>query len=669
MDFFELGALNGEAWLVWSIYWMIAGRFVLKTKSSEGPLGRLGHLLPMYAGLFLIFHGRHPSFFGRLYDNNGIEALGDIITFGGLLFSVWARIHLGRYWSGIITIKEGHRIIRTGPYQVVRHPIYTGMLTAAAGSAITASTVDGVIGLLVLIVTLVIKSRREEKVLAAELGDEYTVYKREVPALVPYRIWRIAISAINADNAGQSIDSQAYGAAALRSEQFRIAGTLLILVFLSLVAASRSVINPIHNDVQSLGVYLVVLLAVGGFETAMLALARRANRAGRRVPMWGWSLGTLIECSFPTLVILGLTAEKAYSGPYRALVSSPVLIYFLFIILSTMRLNPWLCILSGVVCSVEYYGLYVFTLWVAPHNSNREFINTSTYTLYAVDLFFAGLLAAGVTRRIRSHVVAALTEAETRRKLDRVEYDLRTARTIQMGLLPKSAPRIAGYDIADWSQPADQTGGDFYDWIELPHGKTLFIIADAAGHGIGPALLIAACRAYFRAIAQRTDPLEQITAQVDALITPDTPDGRFITAAIALLDPEKGSLSLYSAGHGPLYFYNAASGKVETLDTDQPPLGMGLSGGASDVAPSQARVLTLLPGDVMVLVTDGFFEWSNPKEEQLGADRLGESIRLNQTLPADQMIRRLYADVLSFAEGTPQADDLTAVVIKRVRSK
>jgi serine phosphatase RsbU (regulator of sigma subunit)/protein-S-isoprenylcysteine O-methyltransferase Ste14 len=650
-------ALNAWAWIAWVIYWIIAGQFVHKTRSSEGVLRWLGHVVPLYGGLWLILHGRHPAYFGRLYESIGVEALGDLLTFGGLLFAVYARVNLGRYWSGAVTIKEGHRLIRSGPYRWVRHPIYTGMIFAALGSAITSSTGDGIIGLVLILGSLIIKSRREEAVLTAEFGDEYRRYMREVSALVPYRLWGLARAAFERDRVGQVIESDAFHAAALRSEQFRILGVLMILAFLCLTSIARALIFPQHGDSQRLGLYLAVLMAAAAFEGLMLRLAQRAGR----VRLWAWSLSTVVECSFPTLVLLGLTGDKAYVGPYRAMVSSSALIYFLFIILATMRLNPWLCLLAGSVSAAEYLGLYVFTLWVAPENHNRDIVPPSTFVLYPVYLLFAGLLAAGVTRRIRRHVVAALAEAETRRKLDRVEYDLHTARSIQMGLLPKSAPAVEGYDIAGWSRPADQTGGDYYDWIELPQGRILFTIADAAGHGIGPALLIAACRAYFRAIAQRDDPLEAITAQVDALITADTPEGRFITAAIALLEPEEGKLSLYSAGHGPLYLYVAASDEVKTLDADQPPLGMGLCGQAI----SRARVILLSPGDALVLVTDGFFEWANPAGEMVGIGRLGESIRLHHGLAAEQWIGRLHDDVLAFSQGTPQADDLTAVVIKR----
>ena len=174
------------AWLAWGGYWMAAARFVQRSQSSESVLMRMTHLLPLAAGFFLIFHGGDYSvIYGRLVRSDWIALLGTLVTIGGLLFAVWGRVHLGRYWSGIITLKEGHKLIRTGPYRFVRHPLYTGFLSAVLGSALVMFTGDACAGFAVILVAYIVKIRREETVLTGAFGDEYRQYRREVSALVP----------------------------------------------------------------------------------------------------------------------------------------------------------------------------------------------------------------------------------------------------------------------------------------------------------------------------------------------------------------------------------------------------------------------------------------------------------------------------------------------------
>jgi serine phosphatase RsbU (regulator of sigma subunit)/protein-S-isoprenylcysteine O-methyltransferase Ste14 len=642
-------------WILLLGYWTIASLFVRKTKSQEPIWRRMQHMIPFGLAFFLILN-RHRYFFlyGVIYPTHWDDWIvypGLIMAAGGFAVAIWARVYLGRYWSGIITFKEGHKVIDTGPYRFVRHPIYTGWLLAALGSAVTAGTLDGFVGVEMLILAFVIKLHREERLLITELGDEYRQYIERVPSpIVP------GVSALGS-GVGQTIQSEAFNRAALKSDQYRAIGLLYICGALAIVGIISVVFS--FQEVGMLGHLLAFWISLAAYEGILLAITRQAQWLGRYVRPWLWVVNTVIESLLPSLLLLGLTGS-ALVGPYHAMVSSSVLIYFLFIILSTLRLRPMLCVLAGVSSAVGYTAVLLVTLYAAPNHPNRHFMPDQTYINYAVLLLGAGVVAAAVARQIRQHLMAALAEVETRRKLDRIEFDLKVARSIQMDLLPKRAPNVAGYDIAGWSEPADQTGGDYYDWIELPDGRIIVTIADAAGHGIGPALLIAACRAYFRAIATRNDPLESITAQVDTLLAADIPDGRFITAAIALLDPQENQIRLYSAGHAPMYVYVAARDEVVRYDADQPPLGTYI--GQSD---SHARTIPMAAGDSLVLITDGFFECANAAGEMLGMERLSAAIGSHHALCSEKMIRRLYDDVLEFSHGVAQADDITAVVIKR----
>ena len=182
----KLILIAGLTWAVWSAFWYLGMGSTKESKFSEGLAGRAQHVLPIFAGFILIFHGgQHPLVYGAIFENIWLRVAGVVMTVGGLLFATWARRHLGKYWSGMITLKEGHRLIRTGPYQYVRHPLYTGFLTAALGSALAARTGDALVGFMVLLIALLIKLRREEALLTREFGEEYVQFRREVPPLVP----------------------------------------------------------------------------------------------------------------------------------------------------------------------------------------------------------------------------------------------------------------------------------------------------------------------------------------------------------------------------------------------------------------------------------------------------------------------------------------------------
>ena len=140
-------------------------------------------------GAILLFHStRRLLGETRLWHVgfDGAYALAGL-TLAGVLFAWWARLHLGRLWSGAITRKERHRVIDTGPYALVRHPIYTGLILAIFATAAAQATVTGCLGAMLVAFGLWIKARVEERFLTAELGAEaYETFRRRVPMLVPF---------------------------------------------------------------------------------------------------------------------------------------------------------------------------------------------------------------------------------------------------------------------------------------------------------------------------------------------------------------------------------------------------------------------------------------------------------------------------------------------------
>ncbi len=242
----------------------------------------------------------------------------------------------------------------------------------------------------------------------------------------------------------------------------------------------------------------------------------------------------------------------------------------------------------------------------------------------------------------------------------RIEADLKIARDIQQGLLPKKAPDLPGFDIAGWNKPADETGGDCFDFFTLGDGSVAITVADATGHGIGPALVIAECRALFRATISLSQDLAAVLDRINNLLCDDLPPDRFVTAFFGLLSPEDHTLRYLSAGHGPLLEYLRAGDEMIELKANTVPLGI-----MRDVEFDTPDQFAMLRGDMMILVTDGFFEWADKSGEQFGMQRIHRIIRKHRDETCAEIIHALHEAVLSFAAGTPQDDDLTAVIIKK----
>ncbi len=396
----------------------------------------------------------------------------------------------------------------------------------------------------------------------------------------------------------------------------------------------------------------------------MLREIKTALRYESEVAHETWVLNVLVESLIPTVALFLLLATQWFS-PYQVLVAPAVLLYFLLIILSTLRLNPTLTLLTGFLSALGYLFITSYTV-MRFQNSEAQpgAFPIAVYFVYAGTILTGGILAALVAARIRTHVTAALREAELQSKLEQVNHDLDIARSIQQGLLPTKSPSLENFDLAGWNEPANQTGGDYFDWQSLPDGRLAISLGDATGHGIGPALISALCRAYARASLVVDDEHHRVLERLNRLLADDLSANRFVTFALIFLDPTNCEVEILSAGHGPILWYKHATDKLENLEAQGIPLGM-----IAGVGYEKALVRQLAPNDMIVLVTDGFYEWENPNGEEFGLQRLESVIRQSHDCSAEQVIARLRSSVEDFCRGTEQKDDLTAVVLKRKAQK
>jgi|SRR5579871_2015455 len=178
-------------WCAWFAIWILWAISTKKTQQREAVSSRLSYTILTVAAFWLMFSNDVPRDWLRIRlfaANPWTEWLGVIITAAGLLFALWARAYLGRNWSGAVTVKVGHELVRNGPYRWVRHPIYSGMILAMVGTALARQQVRGVIAVVLLYAGFKIKSRIEEQTMAATFGPEYAEYMNGTGAIVP-RLW------------------------------------------------------------------------------------------------------------------------------------------------------------------------------------------------------------------------------------------------------------------------------------------------------------------------------------------------------------------------------------------------------------------------------------------------------------------------------------------------
>lgn len=452
-----------------------------------------------------------------------------------------------------------------------------------------------------------------------------------------------------------AVDSKAFKSALLRTERLRIIGITVIVCVFAIAGAVRIYLFGSHMN--RIGLYGAMAFLV--YELLVLRAVHRSIKSGPRIPDWFWTLNVIVEMWMPVLGLTFLVSDRLIQD-YRPLASSWALLFFPFLILSTLRLSPLLSMVAGIAGAAGYLIAASHHGWHIKSDLLANPVTHSAVPFFAMMIFATGCIAAVVAREIRIHVQAALREAETERQLKQMEHDLSIARSIQQSLLPKVRPRIDGYEIAGWNRSADATGGDYFDWKQLDDGRLVVTLADVTGHGIGPALLASVCRAYARASFNGTDSLANTLQRINQSLGEDLLPGRFATFVAAVCRAGDDNLELLSAGHGPLFWYSRDSGLMKEFPAHDVPLGI-----LPRLSSEASQVVSMKIGDIILLITDGFLEWENADGEQFGSARLEEVVHSTCNLPPEQIIAELYSAVSRFAKGTPQQDDLTAVVIKR----
>lgn len=431
------------------------------------------------------------------------------------------------------------------------------------------------------------------------------------------------------------------------------------VVMLIAAIARRYEGGAVMLDPRIFGTTLGILGVAAAYEAMVAIVLARALARQHLISGWRLSAHAALEIAVPSLM-MGLLHHWSPPGSTTAL-SAPILLLFpMTLLISVLRLRPRVPLLLGLAAALFHAALSARSI----HHGDVPRDYWPMLMSYSVLLALTGVVAMRVAAAARRYVAEASDEAASREragvKLAAIERDLDVARRIQSGLLPSGPPKFAGFEIAGMNQPADQTGGDYYDWQELPNGRLLVVVADVTGHGIGPALVMAVCRAYSRASAPLDMDPVSLMARLNALLHADVREGRFVTLAMAVCAPD-GGVELVSAGHGPSLLYRAEEKRVQQFGGDGLPLAV-----SANESYGPALAIAMKRDDVLVLLTDGVMEWQNEAGEQFGPERIAAAVEAGAAGSATSIVEGLRTAVARFVGTSPQTDDVTIVVIKRL---
>jgi len=275
---------------------------------------------------------------------------------------------------------------------------------------------------------------------------------------------------------------------------------------------------------------------------------------------------------------------------------------------------------------------------------------------------------------IASQAAIALRRAQLiTNSIDRARLlkEMAVAKEIQEGAFPKCIPEHPACEVAARSTPAEDCGGDSFDVFGM-RGSTIcgkadaadqlvMFLADATGHGVGPAISSMQARGMMRMGIRLGKDIEQLAHEMNAQLSEDLPPGRFITAFLAKLDLMTWVLEVFSAGQGPVYIYRRATDTFEEIESDTPPFGIIIPG----FGEGPCRTFQLGVGDILVLITDGYFEAQSPLQECWGDAAVCSLIRRLRDEPCDAICHALDRGALDFAQASATDDDRTAIILRR----
>lgn len=241
---------------------------------------------------------------------------------------------------------------------------------------------------------------------------------------------------------------------------------------------------------------------------------------------------------------------------------------------------------------------------------------------------------------------------------ERLEREMELAAEIQRGILPATTPDLLGIELIGWNRPTRHVGGDYYGWLKLPSGHTGIVVADVTGKGMPAALLVNTLHSALDLLLDSVEPGVAMVERLNSHVVESSRSNKFITMILMTIDPECGAASFINAGHNPGVLVRADGSTTEMQASGLP---LGLLPGSS----YRLETFNLEPGDMVCLYSDGITECADPADEEFGMERLVPFLVERRTRPLAEVLEELDQAVTKFADGAPQHDDQTVVLVRR----
>jgi sigma-B regulation protein RsbU (phosphoserine phosphatase) len=269
-------------------------------------------------------------------------------------------------------------------------------------------------------------------------------------------------------------------------------------------------------------------------------------------------------------------------------------------------------------------------------------------------------LETTITKTLK-HVEETRRALEDHQKLISMQRDLSVAARIQQSILPRVFPAFPDrkeLDIYAEMATAKEVGGDFYDFYFIDQDRLAFVVGDVSGKGVPAAIFMAMCRTLLKGVASQVAHPGECLRRVNAMLVPESDSSMFVTIFYAVLNTRTGEMQYSNGGHNAPYLVRAG-GTVDQLEA----VG-GLFLGAIENLDYDVKKISLQPGDTVFIYTDGVTEAMNAQQELFGEERLLASLQQAGTLPLKDVVRRMTSDIMTFAAGAQQADDITMLALR-----